>query len=1588
MENWFDKSDEEILSYLQKEYGTPDLGFIGQYFNYNGVIRFVNVRTLDYFSLNFLGNEELNTNLKGKKLWVHIHNEITELSIGMYYQFKAKLSSKSIRQKHQNPFALQIDETYFPIEYNPGPKEFVERRFAIAENTHLANNQQLAKALNSIQREINKSPETFIFELLQNASDYPDSARGNRVFVSFKISDNYLLFCHSGAEFKVNNVHAICSVNESDKSDAIDKIGFKGIGFKSVFKDCNFAYIKSGGYSFRFDSSKFVTEKPYQIIPIWTEPTEMDAEIVETTIFKNSTVSIALKPRRREKLLEYHNILNKLFTDDRILLFLPNIENAKIITPPDFKESKKNILNYWIGKEPVNIPDNIREWINKEIDDNESVVPEKYYNIQNTVIQFATTRISNQIAITNNSVLYNYLPTKVNLGFDFLINGDFIPDGTREFFHNIKWNDFLIEQSGFLFLKWIKSIGEKKDERNSSKYKFKRDYLKILPNFSMIENQIIDERNKYLISSFKRGFELALIGSEETQPIAFIPTESNILVTLSNILIDETGLANLLKDNFYVITGIKEKLIHKDVGDSKEKIQALITQYEQGIIYSTNILKSNIGEAKFQEWLKQSANNFKFLKHLINSDNAELKAIIASEKIVLSETGELLRAADLYSTIPNEVGFIANNKIEVTVKSLLDNDKIELGLKPFDASEFFKINLKSLNSLLTIENNILNVWSFIYDNWVVFKEDEEIKKSLYQLFILCKPIQEGVLNIKNVSSAYAPKEFAKEDEVETIIANLNLTGKYFITNKFISTIRPDIKKWNEILKLSRAKRGLKDVIPELVTQLPTLDDSLHFKACIEIFKYWKANKDKPEAQLTEIQKTTIQQTLKLKCAEGYYKANECIISEYYSADERINKIMPSIILKNQISSEYQPIKTYVSEWKQFFSFIGCKDLNSEQIIFNYKVDYFIVNQDSVQTNHFAIMKEFDLLLQANQNAEVPITFDFANKFAKIKLQTSSQNVWVTPNEIHFSTDYTPDLELQSDSEIQSQFKFLSPSYLENTISKDLLIKLGVHNNFCFISINPTTFTFYPSILLTNPKYSSKFWKFITDSDIHLKQFSSSNILTTIKTNNTIEILDSVFKKPTELYSKTLETYIDDKSLIPLIDFSKYFTNDDRTVTLEQLIGIKQELNINQCIALLKKSIGLTQNEVNSLKIVTIIQRNQITVESIAGIKLPNTTYNWLSNSEIYFSQDAEIISQHPNNLLHPDFNIVFSKVGVKKISVSDYKTTYAATENSNAENEIKSKFNSRAEYIAFVIANGEARYSTVAEQLRTFIGKQSYIECDDLYDSIEHGTLIWKRDRKLLDANSKIYFTDELASKKSEIRKYFLKCVLQQGKVTEKMFHRYIFDETEIEIIQELNKTYDIPEKWLNKIQENDNQFRTEVEQFIESLLEVEDIYDEDKVQELKSILADFKNQPDEKRKTFNLLAKLKLCKQIGLSYDSNWEFNKVDNGNDRYFIHSARGSFAYIHPNELLRMRDEGFKMAIDFGTNDIRIYDSPSEIIELYKNYLMLYQGKPSNEDILSICEDNQNKAKFHFLIVDREKQTNDALAILKILNNESYE
>jgi hypothetical protein len=65
--------------------------------------------------------------------------------------------------------------------------------------------------------------------------------------------------------FSDQDVEAICKIGHSSKPGYTNKIGEKGIGFKSVFKVADVVWINSGHYSFKLDNAK----KLGMISPEW-----------------------------------------------------------------------------------------------------------------------------------------------------------------------------------------------------------------------------------------------------------------------------------------------------------------------------------------------------------------------------------------------------------------------------------------------------------------------------------------------------------------------------------------------------------------------------------------------------------------------------------------------------------------------------------------------------------------------------------------------------------------------------------------------------------------------------------------------------------------------------------------------------------------------------------------------------------------------------------------------------------------------------------------------------------------------------------------------------------------------------------------------------------------------------------------------------------------------------------------------------------------------------------------------------------------------------------------------------------------------
>jgi len=175
--------------------------------------------------------------------------------------------------------------------------------------------------------------------------------------------------------------------------------------------------------------------------------------------------------------------------------------------------------------------------------------------------------------------------------------------------------------------------------------------------------------------------------------------------------------------------------------------------------------------------------------------------------------------------------------------------------------------------------------------------------------------------------------------------------------------------------------------------------------------------------------------------------------------------------------------------------------------------------------------------------------------------------------------------------------------------------------------------------------------------------------------------------------------------------------------------------------------------------------------------------------------------------------------------------------------------------------------------------------------------------------------------------------------------------------------------------------FLDDVNDFISELEGTEwDEYQSD----LKSLLQGFTNQPLERQKLFNLIAKIKLTKEKGVKFeDSDGEFNVVKIGNEKYFVHSARGAFAYIHPNEILQMKENCCKMALDFGKN-FKIYNTAEEILELNSIHLLAYKNEREIDELFTFCEANRDANK-HLLIIDKNNSGEKSRALLKLLNIE---
>lgn len=394
--------------------------------------------------------------------------------------------------------------------------------------------------------------ERFVFELLQNAVD-AHSDISNILDVKMIIEDDYFVFMHNGAAFTERDIEGLCDVGNGNKMKDVKKIGYKGIGFKSVFMRSNHVVVESGGYCFKFDKSHWDNYwdthwnqeeygikdddkrylMPWQIIPIETvAPIRINSDGYNVVTY----IRVGDSSNLEDKILA-------LLSNSQFLLFLKsrNIKMAFVvngITKSRIDKSENNgvvILSAngieesrWLihTNDSVKVPVELRELINTDIN-----TPDKLKEAKTFDLSFAIALDKNgklKRLERDESVVYTYLPTSFRFGsegFPFLVNANFITDAGRQQLHkDSEWNKLIFSKIPSEFLLWMTEI--------SSTY---RNYWEVLPE-----------------KSYGRGNSLETIYAENMEKaineIAFIPSlqNSSRQVLVPEAFMDRMGIAEAI----------------------------------------------------------------------------------------------------------------------------------------------------------------------------------------------------------------------------------------------------------------------------------------------------------------------------------------------------------------------------------------------------------------------------------------------------------------------------------------------------------------------------------------------------------------------------------------------------------------------------------------------------------------------------------------------------------------------------------------------------------------------------------------------------------------------------------------------------------------------------------------------------------------------------------------------------------------------------------------------------------------------------------------------------------------------------------
>ncbi len=1199
----FSQDDNNLMQQLLQYWGLSEPILMGQY---------TRVQDKPFGFFNNVKNKAgklLSYPQRLDEVSVYIYRD--DLEEGAYYKFRFCLASLKESQNKNNRFLIQTDtsQEIIKLDYNqenknntdsnklviktPKPKlenykswvqEIFDRKGKTEEDA-----KDIASSLNIFSEDLYTKAERFIFELLQNADDFPGAS--GKVQIKFMLLQEHLLILHTGKSFSKEEVEAICRIGNSTKSTDASKTGYKGIGFKSVFVHADCVYIFSGNYQFRYDKNYYKKPEitPWQIKPIWTDKHELPQEIRLAGDFFEYPVAIGVHVGI-DKVNEYRQKIKEIFSEPRFMLFLRHVNlieisglvhDLKISLQLDrenkFSKISSNgkFRNNWLVEDFVfEVTQDVRDRVK-----NDNSVPTKLQQATKTKLSFGT-KIENEKLIalsTDESVLFSYLPTNVkDYQFPLLVNADFLTKADREDLHRDNdWNCFIFEQIGYHIFEFLARI--------CNSYPTYRNYITDLIPSPLNSKEKVSQ-------SFNDGFAKGI------ENIAFIPSdETDKLLKVNEAIIDNTGITEIIPTSkVKSILNIQKCFVSRTLRNS-DKLQRLGVE-----TFDLNQLINLLKQYSYES-LEE------YIKIIIHLENKKYATKIKERQLpmIWGENGKII-----VSTSEQTVYFqpsIESKKLLTFdnfafILPQLDQDSYEnthlhsaltsLGVKDFNPIQVIKERMRKsqYEPIANTVNDHINHIRFIFQNRHQLTDIEYQRLSNLKLLYR---IEEKYFPAV-ASSCYLSDYYQPQYALESVAKNLGENNKIANNFQFIASdyceYEKDITSWRQFfLKINIVKPDGLEIIKKYI--LPLIDNNqINENNTIQITRFMFSVLHNQIINIDIKQKLS---KLLLLTNEGLKQVIECNLSEFYINVSQSSNFLQEFKLPNRISNQYCSGNESPEKWRQFFVNIGVKEVNGIELI-RKKIALLETNKDFINPKN-VIQITIEIF---NYNRD--LTQDDFQKLSELPILVKNGQL-APANECYLSNDYHPKQDLESLFASTEFHKIVSSQYItENNAElwKQFFVKIQVaeelrvlkyEERVSFISTKDVEKAYLKYIqvdyadsydmenfveitdiedYIQNYDFAYQLWSYLkqiwninleADSQIWISSDKRRKVFSYFKFLFTqypsIPCIDKRCRKPAEIYSYSIPTKND------LIALGLPVSSIDFPSNIESFLGIKKTLDV-------------------------------------------------------------------------------------------------------------------------------------------------------------------------------------------------------------------------------------------------------------------------------------------------------------------------------------------------------------------------------------------------------------------------------------------